>query len=172
MSMVRQYRAQHSLEKAPLILVYSLAMASTAITFAFDGSVVSGGPPPELSQHMRFIHKALRECAKSYPSAMHIGAKLKGGCSNGDITCDEDNTASLSSRAAGIVEQGQVEGANGGILLNAIGVEVIGSDAMQLNTRFGVTEDALWYPQSQTMPFADDQEGDAVDNFDWSNVFV
>ena len=80
-AMIRHYRAWYSLTTVPLILVYSLALAATAVIFSRDGSTTSSqqNQASEFDGQINFIHKALKECSKTYDIALHVGEKLKKG---------------------------------------------------------------------------------------------
>lgn len=100
MAMTRHYRAQHSLATAPLILVYSIAMAATAVTFALGSPASSGGQPVELAQHISFLLKALNDCAETYDVAGHIGERLRREIMRAPKRCGpEGSDQSLSADA-------------------------------------------------------------------------
>ena len=166
--MIRQYRSQHSMEKAPLILVYSLAMAATALVFALDGKTPSGRPPPELSQHMRFIFKMLKESGKSYALARHIGGKLNGIIHSQSTLRVEPIDAPFVPQEDDECEAGREEIYRPTLDDNGI----IGTDDFWWKDGLNPETRDFYSEQLETLAFSDEQERDITISFDWSNVFI
>ncbi|KAF4448448.1 proline iminopeptidase [Fusarium austroafricanum] len=74
MALTRHYRAQHGLIRAPLYLVYSLAMAATAaiLTTPSDAVANSVEKPEESLQQLNFLVRSLKECSKTYDVARRV----------------------------------------------------------------------------------------------------
>jgi hypothetical protein len=77
MAIARHYRSQHSLATAPVVLVYSLMMTATAVTFTLDSATSTEEQPSEYHQHLNFLLKALKECSATYGAALHSSNSLQ-----------------------------------------------------------------------------------------------
>ncbi|KAJ5266729.1 fungal-specific transcription factor domain-containing protein [Penicillium angulare] len=85
LAIIRQYKTNHSLENAPLTLVYSTVMAATAVSFALDGTTHNQNQmPPERETYIKSLRKALTDFSAVYRVAADASArleeKLEAGC--------------------------------------------------------------------------------------------
>lgn len=178
MAITRHYRAQHTLATAPLILVYSLAMAATAVTFALDSSVSPQDQSAELAQHMNFLVKTLNECSKTYEVASHISERLKRGSSkkkNAPQREDEEEEESPSSQEEDAHEnplQTLAEPIIPEETLQVPGTEAWGGSWWNDGVMGFNEPDPMVEGQLDVLLTSGDQEGDMMANFNWSNMMI
>lgn len=191
MAITRHYRAQHSLATAPLVLVYSLAMAATAVTFALDSSVSPHDQSAELAQHMNFLVKTLNECSKTYEVASHISERLKRGPQKKKNAQREEEDEEEGGEEGGeeeeITPSSQDADADVHDCLQAAQVlpeTVIPEETLQVpgaeawgtswwnDGVMGFAQPDNMEGQLDVLLTSGDQEGDMMANFNWSNMMI
>ncbi|KAJ4252507.1 hypothetical protein NW762_011108 [Fusarium torreyae] len=143
-------------------------MAATAVTFALGDITESQNQPHEYIQQMNFISKTLNECAKVSGFATHVCSKLQRNKTRTQLAdLEEHSSPSEDVQGAGQVfpapldplyeDQAEMEGSIHAPL------DCDGSNFPECADIEGQLDDML---------FANDQEGETMSPFDWSEIMA
>ena len=176
MAITRHYRAQHTLATAPVILVYSLMMTATAVTFALDSATSTEEQPSEYHQHISFLLKALKECSVTYGAAVHTSKNLKRAMArrHGKNAEPESDNASPSSDAdgpRGAPQPATEETVTKTEVTSDFPVE--GSSPTWWNNEFtDFGELGVSGQEWENMAFFNDPESEMLSNLNWNDAFM
>lgn len=173
MAITRHYRAQHTLATAPVILVYSLMMTATAVTFALDSATSIEEHPSEYHQHLSFLLKALKECSATYGAAVHTIKNLKRAMARRDGKNAEPESDDASPDGGAQLSTVPVTTETVTKTESTTEIPVEGSSSTWWNndfTDFG--ELGVSGQEWENMAFFNDPESEMLSNLNWNDAFM